>query len=293
MPNLTPALTPALRAEYQQLFDSCQIRPERQDEVDATADLAIGQRHRYQAAAEPLGLPWYVVAVIHHMESRARFDTHLHNGDPLSARTTHVPAGRPVAGTPPYLWEDSAVDALRLARYDQWHDWSVPGILFKWESYNGWGYRRAHPEVKSPYLWSYTSHYLRGKYVADGTFSAGAVSKQPGAAALLRRLAEKGCLDAPPLPARQRPLPGEPPGDRTTVTTAMARAAPQSRLESAMPTRLHYSPDDVLPDAIALQHFLNQFPDIFLREDGQLGPRSSEAFRRVFGVYLSGDPRAG
>lgn len=52
----------------------------------------------------------------------------------------------------------------------------------------------------------------------------------------------------------------------------MARAAPQSRLESAMPARLHDSPHDVLHDAIALQHFLNQFPDIFLREDGQLGP---------------------
>jgi lysozyme family protein len=272
-----PSLTSALRAEYQQLFDSCQIRPERQAEVDACAERALGHRLRYESVAQPLGLPWYVLAVIHSLEASARFDTHLHNGDPLSARTVHVPAGRPLAGAPPFGWEASATDALQLARYDRWDDWSVPGILFKWESYNGWGYRNAHPEVKSPYLWSYTNHYLRGKYVADGTFSASAVSKQVGAAALLRRLAEKGALsDAVAGTAAIRPA---------TLTPA---AAPTPAVPTA---RLHYDPDTVAADGIALQHFLNQFPGIFLREDGQLGPRSSDAFRLVFGQYLQGDPR--
>lgn len=267
-----PSLTSALRAEYQQLFDSCQIRPERQAEVDAAAERALGQRARYEAVAQPLGVPWYVVAVVHSLEASARFDTHLHNGDPLTARTVHVPANRPPTGTPPFSWEASATDALQMARYDRWGDWSVPGILFKWESYNGWGYRNHHPEVKSPYLWSFTHHYLRGKYVADGTFSAPAVSKQVGAAALLRRLAEKGVLaDAPP--------PGGP--TMGPITTPPAAA----------PARLHYDPDHVAPDGIALQRFLNQFPDVFLREDGKLGPHSSEAFRSVFGQYLQGDPR--
>src|SRR5207344_1050510 len=67
----------------------------------------------------------------------------------------------------------------------------------KWESYNGMGYRRFHPEVKTPYLWSFTHHYTRGKYVADGTWSPTTVSKQVGAAALLRRLAERGAMSAP------------------------------------------------------------------------------------------------
>jgi lysozyme family protein len=263
-----PNLTSALRAEYQQLFDSCQIRPERQAEVNAVAERALGQRPRYEAVARSLDLPWYVVAVLHQMEASARFDTHLHNGDPLGARTVHAPPGRPSAGVPPFAWETSATDALRLARYHQWDDWSVPGILFKWEAYNGWGYRNFHPEVKSPYLWSFTTHYLRGKYIADGTFSASAVSQQSGAAALLRRLAEKGVLNGA----------GHDDGTPTPAATATAR--------------LHYSPQQPLADGVALQHFLNQFPGIFLREDGLLGPRTSEAFRQLFGVFLSGDPRA-
>jgi len=274
-----PSLTGALRAEYQQLFDTCQIRPERQAEVEACAERALAQQTRYDSVARPLGMPWYVLAVIHSLEASARFDTHLHNGDPLAARTVHVPSGRPSTGAPPFGWEASADDALRLARYDRWDDWSVPGILYKWESYNGWGYRNAHPEVKSPYLWSYTSHYLRGKYVGDGTFSDSAVSKQVGAAALLRRLAERGAL------AEAVATPSPPIRPTTLSPATIARPAP-------IAARLHYDPDVVAPDGSALQRFLNQFPAIFLREDGQLGPRSSDAFRLVFGQYLQGDPRA-
>ncbi len=44
----------------------------------------------------------------------------------------------------------------------------------------------------SPYLWSFSTHYQCGKYVADGRWSETAVSKQCGAAVLLRRLAEHG-----------------------------------------------------------------------------------------------------
>ena len=43
--------------------------------------------------------------------------------------------------------------------------------------------------MPSPYLWSFSNHYARGKYVADGHFSATAVSQQCGAALLLKRLA--------------------------------------------------------------------------------------------------------
>jgi peptidoglycan hydrolase-like protein with peptidoglycan-binding domain len=42
--------------------------------------------------------------------------------------------------------------------------------------------------VPSPYLWSFSNHYTRGKYVADGRFSPTAVSQQVGAAVLLKQL---------------------------------------------------------------------------------------------------------
>lgn len=266
-----PTLSNALRAEYQQLFDTCQIKADAARTVDRLATQIIANEARYRSVADPLGIPWYVVGVIHAMEAGLDFKCHLHNGDPLTARTVQVPAGRPRTGTPPFTWEESATDALTLDKYPQWTDWSIPGILFKWETYNGWGYRTHHPEVKSPYLWSCTSQYSCGKYVKDGLWSATAVSKQVGAAALLRRLAEKGVTS-----------------DAASFTTepqlADAVAAPKAALR--------YNAKTVQPGAIALQRFLNTFPGIFLREDGKLGDFSSDAFKQVFGVYLQGDPRA-
>jgi lysozyme family protein len=129
-----------------------------------------------------------VVGIIHSLEASCDFTRHLHNGDPLTARTTHVPAGRPRTGRPPFTWEASAIDALTLQGFASWKDWSVAGTLYKLEAYNGFGYRDHHRTVPSPYLWSFSNHYTRGKYVADGRFSPTAVSQQCGAAVLLRRL---------------------------------------------------------------------------------------------------------
>lgn len=175
-------LTDELRHEYDRLFATCKVRSERITDVDRVVDRAIDSRDRYASIARALGCPWYVVAVIHCLEASLRFDRHLHNVDPLMARTVRVPPGRPPRGDPPFAWEDSARDALELKRYHEWKDWSVPGLLFRLEAYNGWSSRRHHPEVLTPYLGSFTSHYDKGKYVADGKFDH-AVSQQVGAAA--------------------------------------------------------------------------------------------------------------
>lgn len=263
-------LTAALRDDYQRLFDTCQIRPEWQAEVDAIAQRVLAAEARYRSVADPLGVPWAVVGVIHSMETGLRFDRHLHNGDALGERTLRVPAGRPKTGLPPFSWEDSARDALELQKYDRWTDWSVPGILFKWETYNGWGYRQYHPDVKSPYLWSFTHHYTRGKYAADGTWAPALVSKQVGAAAALRRLAELNVWI------------GSSHAKDPKLAAALARSG----------GALRYAPKVVTPGGIELQQFLNQFPGTFLREDGKLGEKTSDAYRRVFGQYLLADPRS-
>ena len=183
-----PALTKALRRQYTLLYHSCLLRPARKTLVDRIARGLATNRARYEKVAKALGMPWYVVAVIHSMEAGGDFTRHLHNGDPLTARTTHVPAGRPKTGKPPFTWEESAIDALTYQGFGKWKDWSIPGTLYKLEGYNGFGYRDHHPQVLSPYLWSFSNHYTRGKYVADGRFSATTVSQQCGAAVLLRRL---------------------------------------------------------------------------------------------------------
>lgn len=250
--------TDGLRSEYQALFDACQVKPAKAQEVEKLVSRLLVSKPRYAGVGDPLGIPWQVLAVIHNMECSQNFAQHLHNGDPLHARTRHVPKGRPVDGEPPFTWEESAADALAGRGLPQWEDWSIPGILYCLEGYNGWGYRRYHPEVKSPYLWSASNQYVSGKYVADGTWSDSAVSAQCGAATLLRRIAEK---------------------DELAVDFAKKAAL------------FTYAPKRVTPGGVELQRFLNRFPGIFLKEDGKLGAMTSNACRQIFGHYLAGDPR--
>ncbi len=258
-------LTERLRADYRRLFDTCIIRETRTAEVASIVGTIVSNLGRYQGVADVLEIPWFVIAVIHLMEASSGFDRHLHNGDPLTERTIRVPSGHPRTGAPPFTWEESAMDALRLARMDRWNDWSVSGTLYKLEGYNGWGYRKWHPEVLSPYLWSYSQHYVRGKYVADGTFSNTAVSRQMGAAVVLRRMAEKGLA----------------------VFDSESETPPS---ETAMPL-LRYAPREKTPYAEGLQGFLNTLPGIYVKVDGCAGPKTSEAFRRATGYYLAGDGR--
>ncbi|MDH3442074.1 MAG: hypothetical protein OEM63_15045, partial [Gammaproteobacteria bacterium] len=139
--------TTTLSNEFATLFASCEIQPEKFDEVDDIVDRILADKNRYETVQRKLGIPWFFVAVIHNMESGGRFDRHLHNGDPLTKRTRQVPAGRPLDGEPPFTWEASATDALLMKRLDQIDAWSLSRILYELERYNGWGYRRFHPDV--------------------------------------------------------------------------------------------------------------------------------------------------
>jgi lysozyme family protein len=182
-------LTPALREEYEGLFQSCTVSPEHEMTAQSLAGRIVEKRARYESVATQLTIPWYFVGIVHSMEASLNFGTHMHNGDPLTARTVHEPRNRPVSGSPPFTWEESAEDALRLEKLDQWQDWSLAGTLYQLERYNGFGYRTEHPEVLTPYLWSFSNHYTKGKFVADHKFDPDAVSKQCGAAVLLSQIA--------------------------------------------------------------------------------------------------------
>lgn len=179
-------LTPALRAEYAAFWSSLALRPGWESKIErAVARIRAGMEH-YRAVEARTGVPAAIIGVIHWMESACDFGRHLHNGDPLTARTVRVPAGRPVTGSPPFSWQASAIDALSLRKMDQWRDWSIEGTLWQLEGYNGMGYRRRG--LPTPYLWSGTPHYTSGKYVADGVFDPNAVSTQVGVAPILKVL---------------------------------------------------------------------------------------------------------
>ena len=187
-----------LAPEYERLFSSCRIAPEHLAEVDKTVGGIVAGSLHYRDVEAITHVPWWFTGIIHSMECGGRFDRHLHNGDPLTDRTVHVPKGRPIVWNPPDDWESSAVDSLWLQGFMDSPDWTLTRALYRLEGYNGFGYRQHG--INSPYLWSYSQHYLKGKFVADGKWDAEAVSQQCGAAALLRRMVDKGIVSFESVP---------------------------------------------------------------------------------------------
>lgn len=176
----------ALAVEYRTQFDACVAEPDKEHLIKAQLQRIRPGEMRYRALGQQLGIPWFFIAIIHSLECGCDFGRHLHNGDPLSARTVHVPAGRPLQGQPPFSWEASAEDALRMKGYVGQSDWSLAAMLFRWEAYNGFGYRMRG--LATPYLWSFSNVYTGGLFVADHVFDPDARSRQCGAAVLLKRL---------------------------------------------------------------------------------------------------------
>jgi lysozyme family protein len=199
-----------LKDEYEDLWASVSIRQDRKSDIQAIVDRIILRQGKYAAVERDTGVPWKIVAAIHALESSLSFSGHLHNGDPLTSKTIHVPSGRPLSGEPPFTWEQSAIDALRMKITNEISTFSIPESLWYLERYNGFGYRgggrNTTPPMRSPYLWSFTNHYSKGKYVKDGVFDPNAISRQAGAAAILFALHNEG-------------IPGEAPqGDESPST---------------------------------------------------------------------------
>ncbi len=176
-------------------WSAAQIRAERIKSVDTVIDRIMVNKARYEAVDLKTGVPWYIIAVLHNMEASGSFARHLHEGSPLTARTRYVPIGRPKTGNPPFTWEYSAIDALV---YDNMGTikWALlDATLYACERYNGTGYLRYHPTVPTPYLWSYTTIYNRGKYVSDGKWSSTAISEQVGCGAIWKRMEQRGIIN--------------------------------------------------------------------------------------------------
>lgn len=203
-----PPTLAALRDEYLRLFADATTNSGKTADVLQAANQILANRARYEQATATISMPWWVAGLMHMRESDFDFRTHLHNGDRLTARTVQVPANRPAANPQansaqppsaanPYTWEESAVDAIAHDGLSTWTDWSLAGTLFKLEAFNGFGYRMYHPTVLSPYLWSATSHYTKGKYASDGNFDANLVDQQLGVAPVMAVMFDNGTA-APP-----------------------------------------------------------------------------------------------
>lgn len=187
-----------IASEYLRFWQTMAIRSDRRDQVKQMATRIAAGQGRYQKVADQFpGLPWYVVGILHAMECACNFKEHLHNGDPLSARTVHAPANRPPIWDPATMtWEDSAQDAIRVDGFDKVGSWPLPRMLYMFEQYNGFGPRKRFGKATA-YLWSFSNHYVRGKYVADGKWDPEAISDQAGASVLLWQLIDDKKITAP------------------------------------------------------------------------------------------------
>jgi lysozyme family protein len=174
----------SLQAEYEAFFAACTVRLERQGNIDYYLKNIGSGKDRYAEVVAGMAAPWYFIGILHAMEAGFNFNRHLHNGDPLTARTVRVPAGRPASGNPPFTWRDSAMDAVQLKNLHTITDWSIARMLHLLESFNGFGYRPFRNPT--PYLWSFSNIYEKGKYVSDGVYDPNAVSQQCGAGVILK-----------------------------------------------------------------------------------------------------------
>ena len=238
-------LTGGLEQDDKRRFDTRAIRPNRMADVDALVYRTASNRKRYAAAGNPVGTPWYVVGVIHALESSLNFGRHLHHGDPLTARTVQVPAGRPKTGKPPFSpgkparATPSGTRASTDGRTGRTRDALQARELQRVRLPSA-------PPLRSVAVsLELLAHYGRGN-VADGTWSPTAVSAQCGVAVLLRRMAEKSLITFGGVTQAKGPV-------------------------------LRYAPKRVTEEGKQLQRFLNGFPGNGLREDGQLGEGTSAA----------------
>lgn len=199
--TLTDTDLAPLRNEFQHFYDICETQAGHvADVARATARVRAGQA-RYQTVSNRTGdsIPWQFIGIVHLLEATCNFGRHLHNGDPMMSgpaatplwlRTTHRPPNRPpvwpAPGGEPDPWVWSAIDALTVEGFTNEPDWSIPAMLWRFERYNGMGYRQFRNP--SPYLWSFSQIYRTGKFSSDGHYDPNLESEQCGAALVLKSI---------------------------------------------------------------------------------------------------------
>lgn len=176
--------------EISSLVSSFKVRDNWKNIFSTVSKKICANKEVYQEISRKTnGIPWQFIGVIHNLECSLRLDQHLHNGDPLNRRTRRVPKNRPISGSPPFTFVESAVDALLMKGLDKITDWSDERVAYELERYNGFGYY--NKRKISPYVWSGTNHYVMGKYVEDHVYDPTVVSKQTGAFPLYKAVLEE------------------------------------------------------------------------------------------------------
>ena len=165
--------------------------------VKRLQEIWANHKSRYEAVAAQVDLPAELIAALHFRESSGNFNTYLHQGDPLGKPAVNHPRNIPVF----HRWEDAAVHALSTQHKSNIQDdlditedtQDLAALGTYAEYYNGLGYHKKGRV--SPYVYSGTDQYSKGKYVRDGVFDSNAVDQQLGVLAMVQVL--RGEADGP------------------------------------------------------------------------------------------------
>ena len=170
---------------YKALWDKCEVRSARANEVARVAKILLSHKDRYQALEKKTGVPWWLIAALHWRESDANFNTQLAQGDPLHQRSRNEPHSGPFP-----TFEASAVWALHHDHLDAQIDWAIEKALYWSEGWNGWGVYLYHPHTPSSYLWGASTVQKPGKYIRDHVWSNTEMDSQLGVAVIFKALAD-------------------------------------------------------------------------------------------------------
>jgi lysozyme family protein len=152
-------------------------------QAEAVAKNLLVNRQKFVDVQNECGVPALWIMAVFEREDPS-FLTYLGNGDPLDRVTVDVPAGRgPFAS-----WEAGCIDALNYDKITSVTTWTWEQACYQWEKWNGFGYREYH-KIASPYLWSGTDQYSKGKYIADGRWSSNTIDQQLGTVIIAQAIA--------------------------------------------------------------------------------------------------------
>lgn len=203
----------ALQAEYERYVATVRPLPNRVAEIDAVAKRLINPASlaNYQQVQDAIGVPIVVDACICEREDGNDFTKNPSQGDAWNRASIHVPKNR----GPFSSWVAAAIDAFSVCDHlnDNSAPWSLPYACWKFESYNGFGYR-AHG-IHSPYVVGGTNLQQPGKYIGDGDFDPSVMDTQLGCLPIAMRMIELSpdlafglAIAAMPAPTvMQNPLP--------------------------------------------------------------------------------------
>lgn len=168
--------------DWQYLWDHCVVDEKAISRLERAKDTYLANIEKYKSVERKTGVPAWFVAGLHMRESGFNFKTCLHNGQPWNKVTTIVPKGL----GPWTSWEEAAIDALEFDDITPDKINTMEKSLYFAFRFNGTGYARKG--IYSPYVWSGTNWYSKGKYVKDGVYDPEFVDKQLGVAAFWKYL---------------------------------------------------------------------------------------------------------